>query len=81
MQNDYTWYRHGRLPPVREDGCDEKPDEDGGENEEIFSSIVLTTHAMMTDLYNIRDVLQGIRNKLVMIKYVNFVFKFLLMIV
>ncbi|XP_057308747.1 uncharacterized protein LOC130647048 isoform X2 [Hydractinia symbiolongicarpus] len=76
--NDYTWYRHGRLPPTTpsktetgEDSATKQSSHVNTEDEEVLSNIMLTTHGMVSELFNIRDVLQGIRQKFIMCKNPN----------
>lgn len=84
LQNDYTYYRHGCLPPLddssdgkisevkvseaRQKEINETTKRVEKDDEDVLANIMLTTHAMVTDLYNIRDVLQNARNKLVLMK-------------
>ena len=70
FQNDYTWHRHGQLPPVSplvssHPFCETVPTATlvDNENKDILSTILMVTHAMITDLYTIQEVLQEVRNR------------------
>jgi len=82
-QNDYTWQRFGRIPPVA-DVVNESKITDPAlresltsirhvdkEDEEILASIMIASHAMVADLTNIRDVLQNVRDRFLCARYVG----------
>ncbi|XP_065652075.1 uncharacterized protein LOC101240546 isoform X5 [Hydra vulgaris] len=69
FDNDYTWYRHGYLPPVSPPmtshpflDCVPSLSVDQ-ENKDILSSIMMITHAMITELFVIREIHQEVRNR------------------
>ncbi|XP_047145074.1 uncharacterized protein LOC101240546 isoform X2 [Hydra vulgaris] len=66
FDNDYTWYRHGYLPPVSppvtSHPCVPSLLVDQ-ENKDVLSSIMMITHAMITELFVIREIHQEVRNR------------------
>ena len=75
FQNDFTFQRFGRIPPVT-DSLEESKITDPAlkkrlasmryvdeEDEAILGSIMIASNSMVTDLFNMRDLLQNIRNR------------------
>eukprot|EP00111_Clytia_hemisphaerica_P008703 TCONS_00025454-protein len=82
-KNDYTFQRFGKIPPVNDPFGESKMADSAlkeslmsvrhvdKEDEELLSSIMVASNAMVTDLYNIRDLMQNIRKRFLTFRYAS----------
>lgn len=80
MQNDYSFQRFGRIPPVTTSQEELKITDPvlkeklasvrhvDQEDEAILASIMVASNSMVTDLFNLRDMLQNIKNRFLNIR-------------